>query len=58
MNFVYTDYMRDANKSKDTLKIKYCNLFSVLNRVKQGNLSRNEVVSLYSQARRFIYVFY
>ncbi|XP_029341459.1 myb-like protein X isoform X2 [Acyrthosiphon pisum] len=46
------DYIRDANKSKDTLKSKYCNLFSVLNRVKQGNLSRNEVVSLYSQARR------
>ncbi|XP_022166253.1 reticulocyte-binding protein 2 homolog a-like isoform X2 [Myzus persicae] len=46
------DYMRDANKSKDALKSKYCNLFSVLNRVKQGNLSRNEVVSLYSQARR------
>ncbi|KAL4103616.1 hypothetical protein QTP88_018977 [Uroleucon formosanum] len=46
------DYIRDANKSKDTLKSKYCNLFSVLNRVKQGNLSRNEVVNLYSQARR------
>lgn len=49
---IMTDYIRDATKSKEVLKTKYCNLFSILNRVKQGNLSRNEVVNLYSQARR------
>ncbi|XP_025191961.1 stress response protein NST1-like [Melanaphis sacchari] len=46
------DYLREVSKSKETLKLKYCNLYSILNRVKQGNLSRNEIVSLYSQARR------
>lgn len=53
-SLIITDYIRDANKSKDFLKTKYCTLFNVLNRVKQGNLSRNEVVSLYTQARRLI----
>ncbi|XP_050531034.1 MATH and LRR domain-containing protein PFE0570w-like isoform X2 [Daktulosphaira vitifoliae] len=46
------DYIRDVSKSNDSLKTKYCNLFSIMNRVKQGNLTRNEVVNLYSQARR------
>ncbi|XP_050426207.1 uncharacterized protein LOC126836656 isoform X2 [Adelges cooleyi] len=46
------DYVRDVNKSKDSLKTKYFSLFSVMNRVKQGNLTRNEVVNLYAQARR------
>jgi len=48
------DYKREINKSRDALKTKYCNLFNILNRVKQGNLSRSEIVNLYSQARRFI----
>lgn len=46
------DYKREINKSRDALKTKYCNLFNILNRVKQGNLSRSEIVNLYSQARR------
>lgn len=47
------DYIEDALKSKETLKAKYCKLFNTMNRVKQGNLSRQEVVNLYSQARRY-----
>ncbi|XP_027853745.2 reticulocyte-binding protein homolog 2a-like isoform X2 [Aphis gossypii] len=47
-----SDYKREINKSRDALKTKYCNLFNILNRVKQGNLSRSEIVNLYSQARR------
>ncbi|VVC26868.1 Hypothetical protein CINCED_3A004075 [Cinara cedri] len=46
------DYIKDANKSKDNLKAKYCSLFNMLNRVKQGNLSRQEIVNLYCHARR------
>lgn len=52
------DYVRDISKSKDVLKAKYCNLIGILNRVKQGNLSRNEIVSLYSQARRLVKMSY
>jgi len=51
---IYVDYIQDALKSKETLKSKYCKLFNTMNRVKQGNLSRQEVVNLYSQARKLI----
>lgn len=51
---INVDYIQDALKSKETLKAKYCKLFSTMNRVKQGNLSRQEVINLYSQARRLI----
>lgn len=52
------DYIRDASKSKDVLKAKYSNLVSILNQIKQGNLSSNEKVGLYTQARRLVKMSY
>lgn len=49
------DYTRDLKRSTDALEEKYREIASAMNRLSQGNLSRNEVASLYSQARRFTY---
>lgn len=51
---IFIDYIRDAIKAKDLLNTKYWSFIGVLTRMSQGHLSRNEVVSLYSQARRFL----
>lgn len=50
----YLDYVKETTNTEAALRTNYNSLFTILNRVKQGNLSRNEVVNLYSLARRLL----
>jgi len=45
-------YIRELQETNENLENKVNGMCKVLNRIKQGNLSRSEAISLYSNARR------